>query len=82
MREQAGLIQKEVAAMLGDVERLAKRVENLEGHFRLAERDIRDIRTSSDKILRRGERIAEVELEEAEAENVVRMEPPGRIERG
>ncbi|MGQ0665204.1 MAG: DNA recombination protein RmuC [Pseudomonadota bacterium] len=63
MREQAGLIQKEVATLLTDIGRLAERVGNLEGHFAAAEKDVRDIRTSLDKIVRRGERISEVEPE-------------------
>ncbi|MEX2454268.1 MAG: DNA recombination protein RmuC [Rhodospirillaceae bacterium] len=64
MREQAGVIQKEVHAMLEDVGRLDKRVDNLHRHFEQAERDIRDIRTSTEKITRRGERIEEIELGE------------------
>lgn len=68
MREQAGIIQAEVAKMMQDVGRLDKRVNNLEAHFEHARRDILEIRTSSGKILRRGEKIGELELEEAEAE--------------
>ncbi len=66
MREQANIIQMEVEKMMGDVLRLDKRVNNLESHFELARRDIQEIRTSSSKILRRGEKIGELELEEAE----------------
>jgi DNA recombination protein RmuC len=64
MREQAGLIQKEVATLLEDIVRLAKRVDSLEQHFTQAEKDVREIRTSTDKIVRRGERIGEVPHEE------------------
>jgi len=64
MREQAGLIQAEVMKLLGDVSRMDKRVDNLEGHFNLAVKDIREIRISSDKVSKRGERIQEIEMGE------------------
>lgn len=64
MREQADAIQTEVAHLLDDVGRLSRRVENLEGHFAAAEKDVRDIRISTDKIVRRGDRIRDVELEQ------------------
>lgn len=63
MREQAGIIQAEVGKMMEDVLRLDERVGKLEAHFDQARRDIEQIRTSSGKILRRGERIGELELE-------------------
>ena len=62
MREQAGVIQQEVMHMLQDVGRLDQRVENLERHFGQAEKDLREIRTSAEKVTRRGERITEIEL--------------------
>ena len=62
MREQAGVIQQEVEKMLDDVRRLDKRVDNLQGHFDLAAKDIHEIRTSSGKVIQRGERIGEMEL--------------------
>jgi DNA recombination protein RmuC len=65
MQEQASVIQNEVLIMLGDVGRLDQRVENLEKHFGLAEKDIREIRVSAEKISKRGERITEIELGEA-----------------
>jgi len=64
MREQAGLIQAEVMKLLDDVGRMDKRVDNLEGHFNLAVKDIREIRISSDKVSKRGERIQEIEMGE------------------
>ncbi len=64
MREQAHVIQAEVGKLLEDVVRLDGRVEKLKSHFAQAEKDIRDIETSSSKIARKGERIREVELEE------------------
>ncbi len=64
MREQADIIQKEIWHMTQDVGRLDKRVGNLESHFNMARRDIDEIRTSATKIVRRGERIGELEFDE------------------
>lgn len=64
MREQAGLIQVEIAVMLKDVDRLMDRVRKLETHFDHADKDIKDIRISANKISSRGTRIEELELEE------------------
>ena len=64
MREQASLIQVEIGVMLKDVERLLDRVRKLETHFDLADRDIKDIRISADKISNRGTRIEELELDD------------------
>ena len=64
MREQAGLIQKEVMAMNDDVARLDKRVANLQSHFSQTEEDIRQIRISTEKVQKRAVRVAEVELED------------------
>lgn len=57
MREQAGVIQAEVVKMMDDVGRLDKRVGNLQRHFDLAIEDMREIRISTDKIVKKGERI-------------------------
>ncbi len=74
MREQAGLIQKEVATMMDDVARLDNRVENLAKHFDQTSRDINLIRTSTKKVISRGEKIQNVELgEEGPSED---LEPP------
>ncbi|MEQ8194307.1 MAG: DNA recombination protein RmuC, partial [Rhodospirillales bacterium] len=64
MREQAGLIQTEVQKMMEDVGRLDQRVDKLQSHFELASKDLRDIRTSADKVMRRGEKIETVQLGE------------------
>lgn len=89
MREQAGVIQNEVHAMLEDVGRLDKRVDNLQKHFDLAEKDIREIRTSSEKIARKGEKIEQIELGEgAEPEEITasadihQLEPGFDLDRG
>jgi DNA recombination protein RmuC len=65
MREQASLIQVEIAVMLKDVDRLMDRVRKLETHFDHAEGDIKDIRISANKISSRGTKIEELELDEA-----------------
>lgn len=64
MREQAGVIRREVHALLGDVGRLAERVDKLNGHFAMAEKDIRDIGISADKVVKRGTRIKDLEFDE------------------
>jgi DNA recombination protein RmuC len=76
MREQAGVIQTEVQKMLQDVERLDDRVDKLQRHFQQADKDIRDIRTSTDKITKRGERIEELQLEDAEKDAAELPAPP------
>ncbi|MSP87851.1 MAG: DNA recombination protein RmuC [Alphaproteobacteria bacterium] len=67
MREQAHVIQSEVVKLLTDVKRLDSRVESLQTHFDQAGRDIKEIRISTDKVTKRGERIEELELGVADA---------------
>lgn len=62
MREQAGLIQKEVHTLLDDVARLNDRVAKLRTHFEQADKDIEQIETSSRKISSRGEKITSLEV--------------------
>ncbi len=64
MQEQAGLIQTEVLKMLKDLARLDQRVDNLEKHFGQAEKDLKEIRTSTEKVSKSGERITELEFGE------------------
>ncbi len=72
MREQAGLILAEVGKMTRDVARLDQRVESLDRHFGLAEKDLREIRTSADKVSKRATRIEEMDLdEEAASEDAI-----------
>lgn len=66
MREQAGVIQKEVGVLIDDISRLDERVENLSRHFKQAGDDIEQIKTSSGKITRRIQKIEAVELGEEE----------------
>lgn len=63
MREQAGLIQREVSLLVDDVLRLHERVLDLQRHFGLASKDLEKIVTSSDKISQRGRRIENLDLE-------------------
>jgi DNA recombination protein RmuC len=79
MREQASIIQAEVGKMMEDVLRLDDRVGKLETHFDHARRDIEQIRTSSTKILSRGEKIGELELEAVEAETETVAPPPPHL---
>tara|TARA_R110002167_G_scaffold101195_3_gene263851 strand:- start:350 stop:1531 length:1182 start_codon:yes stop_codon:yes gene_type:complete len=77
MREQAGLIQVEVHKLLDDTQRLDKRVDNLRRHFSQAEGDLRAITTSTEKVVKRAEKIGDVQLaDEAEEEVAVTIEPP------
>lgn len=64
MREQAGLIQKEVGALMEDVVRLDKRVGDLSRHFVRTSKDIEDIQKSTRKIVLHGNRIKQVELQD------------------
>ena len=63
MREQAHLIQGEVALLMEDLGRLDDRTRKLQGHFLAAQRDVEQILTSSEKLTRRGAKIGTLELE-------------------
>jgi DNA recombination protein RmuC len=67
MRAQTGRIKEEVSKLVQDVKRLDDRVAKLKGHFSQAQNDIRDIEISTDKIVRVGGRIEQVEIEDAPA---------------
>jgi DNA recombination protein RmuC len=64
MREQAHLIQREVAKLMDDMGRLRDRVLDLQRHFGQANDDIDKILTSSDKIAARGRKIEALEFED------------------
>ncbi len=64
MRKQASVIQEEVGTLLKDVERLDERVKSLDRHFDQAARDIEQIKTSSTKIVSRGDKIESLDLGE------------------
>lgn len=64
IREQAGLLQKELHVLMEDMGRLDERVEKLGLHFRQANKDVEDIQTSAKKVARRAEKIATMDLGE------------------
>jgi DNA recombination protein RmuC len=77
MREQAGLILAEVGKMAVDVSRLDSRVDNLQKHFGLAEKDLREIRISAEKVSKRAGRIEEMDLDESDAADEAIEKPTG-----
>jgi len=64
MREQAHLIQREVARLMEDMSRFTERVLDLQRHFGQANADIEKILTSSERIAARGRKIETLEFEE------------------
>ena len=84
MREQAGAIRKELAALFADVDRLGTRVQNLDRHFGQASKDIADIKISADKAGRRAKRLDNFDFEELApdapdaVQNVVPLSKPGQ----
>jgi DNA recombination protein RmuC len=75
MREQAHLIQREVAKLMEDMGRFRERVLDLQRHFGQANQDIEKILTSSEKIAQRGRKIETLEFEEA-APAIEQAQPP------
>lgn len=61
----ANRVRAEVAVMIDDVRRLAERVEKLRTHLRQADEDLQQIGISTEKIVRKGTAIAEMELPES-----------------
>lgn len=68
IREEARVIQVEVQKLLEDVSRLDSRVAKLDAHFRQAQDDVMQIRVSTEKIVKRSERIESLEFEDRDAE--------------
>lgn len=64
MREQAGIIQREVGHLMQDVRRLRDRVADFQKHFSQLGPDLERILTSSDRIAERGRRIEGLDFEE------------------
>src|SRR5215831_7367648 len=77
MREAADRILAEVGLLVGDVQRLKDRVENLDRHFGQAGKDIEQIVTSAEKILSRGEKIQHVEFDGDEQPSADILPGPG-----
>jgi len=64
MREQAGRIRNELQALSKDVGRLGDRVGNLDRHFTQAQKDISEIKVSSEKAQKRAVRLDNFDFEE------------------
>ncbi len=64
MRDQAGLLQREVGLLLGDVGRLAERVAELERHFALSGKALEKVSASAVAIGRRGDRLVSLDIED------------------
>ena len=75
MREQTALIQNEIIKLIEDVVRLDRRVESLDKHFNQAIKDVSDIRTSTGKITKRGERIGEFDVIDDATDKVDLLKP-------
>ncbi|WP_416357410.1 DNA recombination protein RmuC [Aureimonas phyllosphaerae] len=67
MRREAGLIQREVVLLSEDLQRLDARVAALKTHLGQTARDVDQILISTEKLIRRGEKIAGAELGQDEA---------------
>ena len=67
VREQAHIIQDEVRKLADDVRRLRDRVGKLDAHFRQAQDDVTAITTSTDKIVKRGDRIDQMDFAQTQA---------------
>lgn len=70
VREQARIIQTEMGKLLDDVRRLADRAGKLDQHFRQVQDDVSGIKTSADKVIRRGASIEKLEFEPQKVEAV------------
>lgn len=67
MREQAHVIQAKVGELAKDIERLDERAGRLQKHFDQAVDDVRQIRISTDKVVKKADDIEKVGLEAPEA---------------
>ena len=65
IRDAAQVIQVEVAKLMQDLTRLSDRVVKLDTHFRQAQDDVAQIRTSSEKITKRGQKIEALDFDDA-----------------
>ena len=81
MREAAHEIRTEVGHLIQDVTRLHERVLNLQKHFGQANKDIAEIVTSAEKVVKRGGRIEDLEFDEEATPAQSRMAIPAPIGR-
>lgn len=76
VRDQARMIQNEVGKLLDDVRRIGERAGRLETHFRQAQDDVSQLLTSTEKVMKRGERIEALEFEQSpEEKTILRCDP-------
>ncbi|CAH1656448.1 DNA recombination protein RmuC [Hyphomicrobiales bacterium] len=68
MREEAQVIQSEVGKLLDDVRRLGERVDKLDTHFRQAQDDVGQIKTSAGKVTSRAEKIGALDFDDEKSE--------------
>ncbi|HEY0213818.1 MAG TPA: DNA recombination protein RmuC [Paenirhodobacter sp.] len=78
MREQAGAIRTELAALYQDVDRLGARVANLDRHFGQAAKDIEEIKISAEKAGKRARRLDNFDFEEL-APDTASPDTPARL---
>lgn len=76
MREQAHLIQGEVLHLMDDLGRLDERVRKLQSHFTMAQKDVEQIVTSTEKLVRRGSRIEAMDFEAEDGRLSTGLEDP------
>jgi DNA recombination protein RmuC len=78
MREQAHLIQGEVAKLMEDMGRFRTRVLDLQRHFGQANADIDKIITSEEKITSRGRKIENLDFAEATPTEIAKQNGSAR----
>ena len=82
MREQAHVIQGEVARLMDDLTRLDDRVRKLHGHFTAAQKDVEMIAVSGTKMMKRGEKIVSLDFAETAATPAATPPEPQPAPRG
>ncbi|MFN7322043.1 MAG: DNA recombination protein RmuC [Methylobacterium sp.] len=75
IRDQARMIQLEVGKLLNDVRRIGERAGKLDTHFRQSQEDVAGLLTSTEKVIKRGERIEALEFEQKPAELPIEAVP-------
>ncbi|MGR3722650.1 DNA recombination protein RmuC [Abyssibius alkaniclasticus] len=70
MREHAHEIRRELGMLQGDLNRLDDRVAKLDGHFKMARRDVDDIKISASKANKRAHKLEKMEFDGDEVEAI------------